>query len=47
MQIIYVSERNEAQSEKQKIKFRKNGFANMVKNLRKIALLALNQVCLN
>ena len=43
MQITHVSEPNGAQSKKQKNKFRKNGFANMVSDKKKIALLAVNE----
>ena len=47
MQNTQVSETNGAQSKKQKNKFRKNGFANMVSDKKKMALLAGNEGCFN
>ena len=45
MQITHVSDPNGAQSKKQK--FDKNGFANVVSDLKKNALLAVNDGCFN
>ena len=47
MQITHVFEPNGAQSKKQKLTFRKNGFANEVSDLKKIALLAVKVGRLN
>ena len=47
MQITHVFEPNGAQSKKQKKKFRKNGFASMVSDIKKITLLAVNEGSFN
>ena len=48
MQITHISEHNGAKSKKQKVKFpKKNSFANVVSDLKKIALRVVHVGSLN